>query len=336
MAMVTAVPAIAPALGPSVSGLVLSHLDWRWLFILVLPAALFALLLGTLKLPNDSQREDVAIDLLSIAFSAIGFGGLVYGLATIGESAEGSSPVHPIMPLTLGLVGITAFVVRQVILRRSGNALVDMAVFRTRLFVVGLSVMVFVAMNGFGTLLIFPLVLSDALGLNTLLIGLFLAPGGILITLVAALGGRVYDRRGPRPLVIPGALVWVAVLSYLATLDQHTSVWVYFATYLVMCTAQATMWAPMTTLALSSLTPDLYPHGSAAFTTVQQLSGAAGGAILISAYTLGVKSADEGSTVGSVITGGQWAFTSAAVLSVGAVIGVAAIGRVRTTGVQNE
>ena len=50
MALVTAVPAIAPAFGPALSGLVLTFLPWRWLFILVLPIAVAALVLGAFKL----------------------------------------------------------------------------------------------------------------------------------------------------------------------------------------------------------------------------------------------------------------------------------------------
>ncbi|MGR6520288.1 DHA2 family efflux MFS transporter permease subunit (plasmid) [Rhodococcus erythropolis] len=330
MAMVTAVPAIAPALGPAVSGLVLTYLHWRWLFILVLPIALFAFVLGATKLKNITTPEPVTLDLVSVALSAIGFGALVYGLASIGESASGHAPISPIIPIVVGLVGVAAFVLRQIALQKNGDAFLDMRIFRSKSFVVPLLVMVFIALNGFGILIVLPLVLTGGLGLGTMAIGLFLVPGGAVISLVSALGGRVYDRFGPRPLAIPGAIIWIASIWFLSTLDQNSGVWAFLAAYLVMSGAQAMMWAPMTTLALSSLRADLYPHGSAAFTTAQQLAGAAGGAILVSAYTIGAKAMNAGElSVTQTVSAGQAAFTTAAFLAIGAVIGVFAIGKYR-------
>lgn len=322
MAMVTAVPAIAPALGPAISGLVLSYLPWRWLFILILPIAVAALVLGAAKLKNITTPEPVTLDIASLALSAVGFGALVYGLASIGESVSGHAPVPPYLPIAVGVAGVAAFVFRQIALRRRGDALLDMRIFRTKSFVVPLVVMLFIALNGFGILIILPLVLTGALGLGTMAIGLFLVPGGAVISLVSALGGRAYDRFGPRPLVIPGALIWTASIWFLSTLNETHGVFIYLTAYLVMSAAQAMMWAPLTTLALSSLRTDLYPHGSAAFTTAQQLAGAAGGAVLVSAYTIGSNSIHAGAlSVAQTVSAGQAAFTTAGIIAFGALLG---------------
>ena len=330
MAIVTAVPAIAPAVGPAVSGLVLTYLPWRWLFLLVLPLAVLALVAGALKLRNITTPERASLDLLSLALSAFGFGGLVLGLSLIGESVSGHAPMPPLVPLVIGVVGVAAFVLRQVALRRRGNALLDMRIFRSRTFVVAVVIMLFVAMNGFGVALVLPFVLTGALGLSTLSIGLFLLPGGVIISVVSALGGRVYDRFGPLPLAIPGAVIWTASIWFLSTLSDADSVWTYLAGYLVMTAGQAMIWAPVTTLALSSLRSELYPHGSAAFTTVQQLAGAAGGAVLISAYTIGANVAEAGQlSVAETVSAGQAAFTTGGILAIAGLVGTLFIGRRR-------
>jgi len=95
-----------------------------------------------------------------------------------------------------------------------------------------------------------------------------------------------------------------------------------FVIYLVMCGAQAMMWGPMTTAALGSLRDELFPHGSAAFGTIQQLAGAAGGAVLISAYTIGANAADAGvlSTAQSV-DAAQTAFLTGAIIAFAAILG---------------
>lgn len=321
MALVTGLTAVAPAVGPAVSGVVLSQLNWRWLFILVLPITLAALALGAMKLRNITTPEQATLDILSLVLSAVGFGSLVYGLASIGESVSGHAPIPPYLPITVGLAGIAAFVYRQVVLQRHRDAFLDMRIFGTRSFTVPLLVMVIVALNGFGTLIVLPLVLTHVVGLSTFAIGLFLVPGGALIAIVSGLGGRVYDRFGPRPLAIPGAVVWTASLWFLSQMNGDTSVVTILMAYLVLSASQALMWAPMTTTALASLRADLYPHGTAAFTTIQQLAGAAGGAVLISAYTIGAKDAGALDMAESV-SAAQAAFTTAGVIAIVAVLGV--------------
>lgn len=330
MALVTAVPAIAPAVGPAVSGLILTYLPWRFLFILVLPLAVIALIAGALKLRNITTPERASLDLLSLALSAIGFGTLVLGLSLIGESTSGHAPLPPVIPILIGAIGVAAFVCRQVALRRHGDPFLDMRIFQSRTFTVAILVMLFVAMNGFGVALVLPFILTGALGLDTLAIGLFLLPGGVIISAVSALGGRVYDRWGPLPLAIPGAVIWAASIWFISTLNGDSSVWVYLAGYLMMTAGQAMIWAPVTTLALSSLRSDLYPHGSAAFSTVQQLAGAAGGAILISAYTIGSNAADASRlTVAETVSAGHTALVTAGIIAILGLIGTLFIGRRR-------
>lgn len=333
MAMVTAVPAIAPALGPAISGLVLTYLPWRWLFILVLPLAVVALVAGAARLRNITTPERASLDLVSLGLSAVGFGALVYGLASIGESTSGHAPIPPAVPVAVGLLGIAAFAWRQTTLRRDGDPLLDLRIFRTRLFVVPLVAMLFIALNGFGVVLVLPLFLDGALGLSTLQIGLFLVPGGAMISLVSAIGGRVYDRHGPKPLAVPGAVVWIASIWFLSTADESSSVWVLLVAYLVMTGSQAMMWAPLTTLALSSLRTDLYPHGSAAFTTAQQLAGAVGGAVLVSAYTIGAGTSHAGDlSVAQTVDAGQSALTAAGIVGLGALVAVLLLGKIPAPG----
>ena len=268
------------------------------------------------------------MDLLSLALSAVGFGALVLGLSLIGESASGHAPMPPLVPIVIGVVGVAAFVMRQVALQRQGEAFLDMRIFQSRKFVIAVLIMLFVAMNGFGVALVLPFVLTGALGLSTLAIGLFLLPGGVIISVVSALGGRVYDRFGPLPLTIPGGVIWAASIWFLSTLDDTSSVGAYLTGYLVMTAGQAMIWGPVTTLALSSLRSELYPYGTAAFTTVQQLAGAAGGAVLVSAYTIGSGATDAGAlTVAQTVSAGEAAFMTGGLIAVAGLIGTLFIGR---------
>lgn len=127
-----------------------------------------------------------------------------------------------------------------------------------------------------------------------------------------------------------GGIIWTASIGFLSTLNETHAVWIYLAGFLILFTGQAMMWAPLTTLALSSLRADLYPYGSAAFTTAQQLAGAAGGAILVSAYTIGANaSPGEALTVAQTVAAGHAALITAGIIAFGAVIGTFFIGKHR-------
>jgi DHA2 family lincomycin resistance protein-like MFS transporter len=312
MAITTAVPALAPALGPALSGLVLSTLSWRWLFILMLPIALAALALGAWKLRNTTTPEPVTLDLPSLLLSAVGFGGLVYGLSLIGEASAGHAPISPYLPIVVGLVALVLFALRQIPLQRRDAAFLDLRIFLRGSFTAPLLVMVFVAGNGIGLLVVLPLVLTNVVGLSTLQLGLFLIPGGAAISVVAVLSGRVYDRVGPRPLVIPAAIVWLGVLWFLSRADESTGVFVLIVAWLVFTSAQAAMWTAVTTSAMGALRTELYSHGSAALATVQQLAGAAFGSVFISAYTIGSGARDAGVlTTAQAESAGHAAFLTA-------------------------
>ncbi len=89
MGRVSIVMSVAPAIGPTISGLILSFLSWRFMFWLVLPIALAMLVIGIRRVENVSETRVVPIDVFSVILSAFGFGGLVYGLSLIGGESGG-------------------------------------------------------------------------------------------------------------------------------------------------------------------------------------------------------------------------------------------------------
>src|SRR5690606_39915143 len=158
-----------------------------------------------------------------IVLSATAFGGLIYGLSSIGESTEGHAAVPPVVPLVVGAAALTVFVWRQLGLQRRDAALLDLRPFLSRTFSVGVGMMLISMGALFGTLILLPIYLQNVLGLTTLETGLVLLPGGLAMGLIAPIIGRLFDRFGPRPLVIPGAFVVAAALALLNLLEESSS-----------------------------------------------------------------------------------------------------------------
>ncbi|GGO74189.1 MDR family MFS transporter [Nocardioides deserti] len=297
MGTISIVISVAPAIGPTISGIVLDQLDWRWMFWLVLPIAVVSLALGTAWVRNVTEPRRIPIDAFSVVLSAFAFGGLIYGLSSIGEAAAGDTPLPVWLPLVVGAAALAAFVVRQLSLRE--RALLDLRTFANRTFTIA-SLLVAVSMMAlFGTLILLPIYLQDVLGLSTLETGLVLLPGGLTMGLLAPFVGRLFDRVGPRPLVAPGAAVTSVALWSMSMLDTTTGQGTVVAIHVVMSIGLALMFTPLMTSALGSLPPHLYSHGSATVSTLQQVAGAAGTALFVTVMTK--RSVSEVSSGASVV-----------------------------------
>jgi len=322
MGMISIVISVAPAIGPTISGIILSALHWRWMFIIVLPIALLALVLGVVLMRNVTKQTPVTLDLLSLLLSAVGFGGIIYGLASIGESATGHTPLPPWVPIVVGALSLAAFVQRQFALQRTGSSLMDLRVFANRSFTVSTLVLVISMMGLFGALITLPLLLQNVLALGSLETGLLLLPGGALMGVLSPLVGRLFDRFGPRPLVTPGAVVVSAALWMMTTLGVGSPAGMVVVVHVVLSAGLAFMFTPLFTSALGSLRPELYPHGSAVVGTVQQVAGAAGTAVFITILaTVSASRLTEGvDQVAATAEGIQSAFVVGGCISLVAVV----------------
>lgn len=319
MGNITIVIAVAPALGPTVSGVIIDHLSWRWIFALVLPIAVGVLMAGLRLLSDVAPTSKARIDVVSVPLAAIGFGGLVYGLVQVGHGAEESASVLSVAaPLLASAVALVAFVSRQLILAREGRALLDLRVFASRQFTICMLSMV-VAMAGmFGTIIVLPLYAQSVIGLSTTEAGLMSLPGGIAMALSGPIVGRIFDARGPRVLLLPGTLCVAAALWALTTITPDTSLVFLMGVNLVLFVGLSSTFTPLMTSGLGSVAPERYAHASAVLGTFQQVAGAAGGALLVTVMTVAAASSrDAGASAAQASTDGvRLAFAIAGCLAI--------------------
>lgn len=325
MGNISIVISVAPALGPTIGGFILEHLEWRWMFGLVLPIALAALALGMAKIKNVTTPSKAPFDPLSVVLSALGFGGLVYGLSSLGgEASHGAGPsVFPAwLPVAVGGVGLVLFVMRQFVLQKRDAALLDLRTFTVPVFTVSVVMMAISMMAMFGSLILLPIYMQNVLGLDASQTGLMLLPGGLVMGLMAPFVGRLFDRFGPTVLLVPGTTLVSIVLWSMTTLNQDTAVPFILALHVVLSIGLALMFTPLFTSSLGSLPPRLYSHGSAVIGTIQQVAGAAGIALFVSLMTLRTSElvADGVAMVPATSQGIQLAFLCGAITSLFAIV----------------
>jgi DHA2 family lincomycin resistance protein-like MFS transporter len=322
MGNISIVMSVAPALGPPLSGLILNYLHWRWLFIVVLPIALGALALGAARIRNVTTPRYAPLDFLSVPLSAVAFGGIVYGLSLFGEAGRGEASASPWLPLAIGVVTMAAFILRQLQLQARNRALLDLRTFRSRDFTVSLLMFVVLMGGMFGTIILLPIYMQNVRGLTTLETGLLLMPGALLMGLLGPVVGRLYDRVGPRPLVVPATMVVSAVLWAMTLLGPSTPVPYIITGHIVFCLGLAFLFTPLFTSSLGSIKPELYSHGSAVLGSTQQVAGAAGVALFVALMSLQTAAlVAEGATQIDALSGGiRLALIVGAALSMFAIV----------------
>lgn len=329
MGNISIVISVAPAIGPTISGFILSVLDWRWMFWLILPIALAAAFLGYRRIENVGEPKAVPIDVPSVVLSALGFGGLLYGLSQIGGGAEGGgraaeepSPLPMWIALGVGMVSLLVFVLRQLRLQRGDRALLDLRTFKSANFSISIGMIMISMGTLFGTVILLPIYTQKVLELSPLYTGLLLLPGGLVMGLMGPIVGRIYDRFGPRVLLVPGALIMTVIMVLLTLVGEDTSPYSLLAGHILLSVGLASLMTPLFTAGLGSVRPDLVPHGSAILATSQQVAGAAGTALFVTVMAIQLAAAKAGGAGGdaAITEGVRGAFFVGVITSVLAVV----------------
>lgn len=325
MGNISMVISVAPALGPTMAGVVLEFASWRGVFGLMAPIGLAMLIVGALRISNINEVIKVPLDGWSIPLTVFGFGGVVYGLSLIGDE---SVPLLEVAGAFLvGGAAVVVFLVRQILLAREDRALLDLRVFQHSTFTISVVVMALAMMALFGTVIILPLILQRALHLEPLTVGLMLLPGGLLMGVLGPVTGRLFDRFGPRPLMLPASVAVAGVFWLLSTIQVDTPVWFVVACHMLMSACFAFMFTPLFTISLGSLPRHLYSHGSAVVGTVQQVAGAIGTAVFVTvmASQSAASQAAGASMEASMLQGSHVAFLSAGAVWTLAIVAIAFI-----------
>ena len=321
MGNISIVMSVAPAIGPTIAGLILTNLDWRWMFILVLPIALGALALGARLMQNVTTPRFAPLDIISVIISALAFGGIVYGLSSLGETSD--APLFPTwLPLAVGVVAMVIFVLRQLSLQKADKALLDLRTFKSANYTLSVVTMGVAMMSLFGMIILLPLYLVNVLKIEVLNVGLLMLPGSLMMGLLGPVVGRLYDKHGTTRLLVPGTILVSLVMWSLTLVDQNTSVWAILAGHITMCLGLALVFTPLFTASLSSLPMQLYSHGSAILGSVQQVAGAAGIALFVALMTIQTAALTAGGAdqVTALAGGIRAGFLCGAIISVFAIV----------------
>ncbi|WP_342422493.1 DHA2 family efflux MFS transporter permease subunit [Paenibacillus sp. FSL E2-0178] len=292
MGLIGLVIMFAPATGPTIGGLLIEYLTWHYIFWLSLPLLIIGLLIGLKYLENVTDVTKPRIDLLSVVLSTIGFGGVVFGFSKAGEGSEGWSSLVVVISIVVGLIALVLFIMRQNVMH---DPMMNLSVFKHPMYVVGVLMVLSCTLISMSIMIILPMFLQTGAGLSVFTAGLMLLPGSALNGILSPRMGHLFDKYGPKWLVIPGLVIVSVILWFFTTLSPASSVAFIVALHIGLMVGLGMIWMPAQTNGLNQLPPELYPHGTAVMNTLQQVVGAIGTAVAISILSSGMEKYMRGS-----------------------------------------
>ena len=280
------ISALALAVGPLVGGVITQRINWNWIFFINIPVGLIAIaaafaFIDESRDTSHEQRPDVP----GLATSALGLFALSYAL--IESNTYGWTSARILGAFAVAVVALGAFVLLEL---RQRLPMLDLSLFRNRIFAGANTVMLLVGLAMFGVFFYVSLYIQQVLGYTPTQAGGAFLPWTVLIILLAPQAGRLSDRIGPGPLVTTGMIVLTGSLFLFARMGVHESFWGLLPGMLLGGVGMSSAMAPVTAAAMSSVRPDKAGVGSAVLNSMRQVGGSLGIAIMGAIVAAGISS----------------------------------------------
>jgi EmrB/QacA subfamily drug resistance transporter len=266
----------APAIGPTLSGWIVEHYDWRMLFHFVTPIAATVFILGFFLLKDKKEKVNIRLDYFSLVLSSIGFGGLLYGFSSAGN--KGWDSPHVYATILVGVIALVTFILRQ---SRLDRPMLNFGVFKYPMFALSSSITMVLNMALFSGMLLIPIYVQTIRGISPMDAGLLMLPGALLMAIMSPITGRLFDKFGGRVLAISGLAITVVTTYFFSQLTLETTYNHLMILNAVRMFGMSMVMMPVSTNGLNQLPRRFYPHGTAMNNTLNQVSGAIGTALLV-------------------------------------------------------
>lgn len=280
MGIASLITAMAPAVGPSIGGLIVSNFGWRMIFVALLPLLLLAFLFGIFSIRQVTETKKISFQLVNYLFLA-------------------------------SILSLVIFYRRSI---RSKNPLIDLHVFRTLPFTLSVFVILLIQFICLGLGFLIPNYAQIVSGQDAFLAGCLLLPGCLLGAVLSPVSGRILDRFGAERPILAGNISIIIALCCFSIFSGRLSTIPVIIFYLLFAFGQGFSVGNSMTNGLSHLAPDKNPDGNAVINTLQQLAGAVGTSV-VSTIVASVQAAST-DMAETTREGSSYAFYLLAVLSV--------------------
>lgn len=273
---------LAPAIGPTITGIILGKLTWNWIFWFFMPFLVVALICAIIGLPNTGKITRPKIDILSLFESVVGFASLVMGVSF--ASNMGWTAPTVLLMLAIAVIILILYVYRQLHLEQP---IINLRVFKKLAFAQGAICVILDFAIILSAMYLLPQYLQRGLLLPVALTGIVMLPGGIINALVSAFAGRLYDSVGAKIPAVLGFTIAIIGLIMLIFSNPTSSIIYVIVTHIIIMIGCPLAMSPAQTHALNVLKGAESADGSTILNTMQQIIGAIATALATSFLSWG-------------------------------------------------
>ncbi len=272
---------LAPALGPTIGGYIVTSIGWPLIFYLNVPIGIVGLVMGFFFLREYRPDGTSHFDLAGFVFSAIGLAGVLYALSDVSTDGWGSTTVLGF--LAGGLLSLALFVVAELVTASLGRQpLLDIGLFANGTFTIGSMANVLVTISLFGGLFLIPIYLQNLRGQTAYEAGVILLPQAFGSMVAVLVGGQLVDRIGVKTVVIPGLLIMAFAFWRLSFVSLYTPFSQYQLLLILRGFGLGLSAQPLTVAILSNIKAKDLSQANSLNSVIRSVAGSVGVAVLSS------------------------------------------------------
>ena len=291
-----------PAVGPTISGLILKYADWQMLFIILSIASGLVAICTVFCIQNITQPRKSNTDLISFIESILGFGLILYSLSDIGNTGKITIAIAALF--TLGVLIILLFCRRQLHIKKP---LLNIRVFQNLQFDLDTLLSTISNISMVGIELVLPLYLQTTRQESALTSGLVMMPGALLMIICNPVSGTLFDKFGIKKLALFGFTMLILGTFPMTVFNSKTSLVLISLCYALRMVGISFTMMTTFTAGINVVEPQMTAHANAVSSTVRQIGGSLGTALSMLVISLCASGASNTKTT-NLTVGYRWGF----------------------------
>jgi len=265
---------LGPIVGPLLGGWITDNWSWRWIFYINIPIGILSIIMNIIVIqdPPYMKRIKMKIDYWGLAFLAAGLGSLQFIL----DKGENEDWFASNLIVTFAIVSAVSLVFLVINEYYSEHPIVNLRLFKDRTFSSGATVMFFVFLNLFGSIVLLPIFLQSIMGYTSFYAGLVLGPGGLATMIAMPFAGKLISKVNPKRLMAVGITICALSTYMMSKFNLTTDFWTFVWPRAILGIGMGLTFIPLTTMTLSHIPRENMTEASSLYNLLRNLGGSVG------------------------------------------------------------
>ena len=265
---------LGPIVGPVLGGWITDNWSWRWIFYINIPIGILSIIMNIIVIqdPPYMKRVKMKIYYWGLAFLAAGLGSLQFIL----DKGENEDWFASNLIVTFAIISVVSLVLLVINEYYSEHPIVNLRLFKDRTFTSGATVMFFVFLNLFGSIVLLPIFLQSIMGYTSFYAGLVLGPGGIATMLAMPFAGKLIGKVNPKRLLAVGIVICALSTYMMSQFNLTTDFWTFVWPRTILGIGMGLTFIPLTTMTLSHISRENMTEASSLYNLLRNLGGSVG------------------------------------------------------------